>query len=422
MTRRGYRSLVRSDRWSAAFHKTKLCTAYIQGVCPRSGAGCPFAHGEEELRRRPDLQRTSMCPNKLRHGFCEDPSCSYAHSEQERRSLPDEITFAGSNARHRQQRATKQDGDDAARSQAEASDTFVCADLDASSSVFPSGSLPTSSFCEPNAAIAPSASAPLACGTVQMMVPHPTPTTVPSSLEMMMQPARSWPLAATKNHQVSSNSSVPASPVPGPFEFKAWQPPFLQPAASVEMEDAEEVRAPSEATEPPEELPDLPEALPDYLIYSGKVVNDDFADAASTCCSVPASGLRSWGSDDSCSYRDDDRGIATHNRPPASHRKPIHRRSNRASTETLSSQLDIRLAQCREMWEAEDDHGDRLCVVNTFYHVGPHGAVRMSSAFRRAKSLPPTKSPPMDEDSKELEVLQEADGVDGLQSLRNQRS
>merc|ERR1740138_585772 len=49
------------------FEKTILCRFSETGC--RAGAKCPFAHGSEELRRRPDLTKTSLC-QAFREGRC----------------------------------------------------------------------------------------------------------------------------------------------------------------------------------------------------------------------------------------------------------------------------------------------------------------------------------------------------------------
>jgi len=69
--------------------KTRLCTFYSKGGCPRDRF-CKFAHGEEELQRAPDLSRTKMCPALLKSGVCKKgTSCRFAHSEDEVRPITD---------------------------------------------------------------------------------------------------------------------------------------------------------------------------------------------------------------------------------------------------------------------------------------------------------------------------------------------
>ncbi|CAK0790201.1 unnamed protein product [Prorocentrum cordatum] len=62
------------------FKKTTLCRFYtLRRGCER-GSSCPFAHGEEEVRSKPDLTKTSLC--KLwAQGRCPHESwqCPWAH-------------------------------------------------------------------------------------------------------------------------------------------------------------------------------------------------------------------------------------------------------------------------------------------------------------------------------------------------------
>lgn len=53
-----------------------MCRFYQKGACKR-GAACDFAH--EEVRAKPDLQRTKPCPALANGQPCEDPNCSFAH-------------------------------------------------------------------------------------------------------------------------------------------------------------------------------------------------------------------------------------------------------------------------------------------------------------------------------------------------------
>jgi len=67
--------------------KTRLCTFYSKGGCPRDRF-CKFAHGEEELQAAPDLTHTKMCPSLLRSGVCKrGAACSFAHREEELRPV-----------------------------------------------------------------------------------------------------------------------------------------------------------------------------------------------------------------------------------------------------------------------------------------------------------------------------------------------
>ena len=42
------------------FFKTKLCPNFDRGTCTR-GRLCNFAHGQHELRSKPNLEKTRMC-------------------------------------------------------------------------------------------------------------------------------------------------------------------------------------------------------------------------------------------------------------------------------------------------------------------------------------------------------------------------
>lgn len=76
---------AREDRYSQKFRmqfsKTRMCSFYKEGRCNR-GTLCVFAHQEEELRQRPDLNKTALCPLKE---TCTDPECKYAHCLSELR-------------------------------------------------------------------------------------------------------------------------------------------------------------------------------------------------------------------------------------------------------------------------------------------------------------------------------------------------
>lgn len=69
--------------------KTKLCRFHILSCCSR-GRLCVFAHSLEELRERPNLRRTKMCPALQQQGGCSRGElCNFAHSEGELRSTPE---------------------------------------------------------------------------------------------------------------------------------------------------------------------------------------------------------------------------------------------------------------------------------------------------------------------------------------------
>jgi hypothetical protein len=66
-------------------YKTRLCNFHMMGACHR-GAGCSYAHGEQDLRPSPDFERTSVCPTMLKKGFCDKQHCRYAHNAEELRT------------------------------------------------------------------------------------------------------------------------------------------------------------------------------------------------------------------------------------------------------------------------------------------------------------------------------------------------
>jgi hypothetical protein len=43
----------------------KSCKTNFQGRCVK-GDKCPFAHGEEELRKKPNLKKTKLCENHIK--------------------------------------------------------------------------------------------------------------------------------------------------------------------------------------------------------------------------------------------------------------------------------------------------------------------------------------------------------------------
>lgn len=67
------------------FYKTSPCRYFQRGAC-NQGAACSFAHGRSELRKRPDLTKTSICENWLK-GLCHlsADDCGFAHGDEDRR-------------------------------------------------------------------------------------------------------------------------------------------------------------------------------------------------------------------------------------------------------------------------------------------------------------------------------------------------
>ena len=63
--------------------RTALCRLFQGGTCNRRV--CNFAHGEEELRKKPDLTKTRMCHFVIDRGSCRDANCRFAHDQSELR-------------------------------------------------------------------------------------------------------------------------------------------------------------------------------------------------------------------------------------------------------------------------------------------------------------------------------------------------
>jgi hypothetical protein len=71
------------------FYKTKMCSLFNLNIC-KKGKDCPFAHSEDELRDKPNLQKTKLCDDFLQQGHCHrGENCPFAHGEDELRSTPD---------------------------------------------------------------------------------------------------------------------------------------------------------------------------------------------------------------------------------------------------------------------------------------------------------------------------------------------
>jgi len=69
------------------FVKTSLCTFFAAGTCAKK-TKCRFAHGPNELRAKPDLNRTKLCQDQLMTGRCsKGAGCKFAHNHKERRAL-----------------------------------------------------------------------------------------------------------------------------------------------------------------------------------------------------------------------------------------------------------------------------------------------------------------------------------------------
>jgi len=88
-------------------YKTRLCERFeTEGFCPY-GPKCTFAHGTNELRERPTaeekvgsppsardgpenpLYKTRLCERFMKENFCQyGPKCNFAHGEHELRERP----------------------------------------------------------------------------------------------------------------------------------------------------------------------------------------------------------------------------------------------------------------------------------------------------------------------------------------------
>ena len=63
-----------------------MCKFYQMGHCAR-GPICNFSHAEDELQPKPDLSKTRLCRKFQRHR-CSDSACRFAHGTQELRRRP----------------------------------------------------------------------------------------------------------------------------------------------------------------------------------------------------------------------------------------------------------------------------------------------------------------------------------------------
>ena len=75
------------SRSESAYAKTKMCMFYLRGGC-RHGDACTYAHDMLQLRERPDLSNTRLCP-MVRQGHCGSDGCKFAHSRGELRGTND---------------------------------------------------------------------------------------------------------------------------------------------------------------------------------------------------------------------------------------------------------------------------------------------------------------------------------------------
>ncbi|CAB4399900.1 unnamed protein product [Rhizophagus irregularis] len=132
----GYASPLHSPvmQFENPLYKTRLCERFeTEGYCPY-GTKCTFAHGTVELRERPanveektdnsstvkdgpenPLYKTRLCERFMKENFCQyGPKCNFAHGEHELRDRPNAIRGDNGSERespephHQNQRSTNQ--------------------------------------------------------------------------------------------------------------------------------------------------------------------------------------------------------------------------------------------------------------------------------------------------------------------------
>eukprot|EP00443_Scrippsiella_acuminata_P061224 CAMPEP_0115517158 /NCGR_PEP_ID=MMETSP0271-20121206/77166_1 /TAXON_ID=71861 /ORGANISM="Scrippsiella trochoidea, Strain CCMP3099" /LENGTH=78 /DNA_ID=CAMNT_0002947909 /DNA_START=16 /DNA_END=248 /DNA_ORIENTATION=- len=54
---------------------------------------CRFAHGESELRIKPDLTKTTLCHFMTDRGYCKSRDCKFAHDSSEIRDVRSMVQF-----------------------------------------------------------------------------------------------------------------------------------------------------------------------------------------------------------------------------------------------------------------------------------------------------------------------------------------
>jgi len=67
-------------RFRKQFVKTQMCANFVIGLCER-GKQCLFAHSPKEIRSRPCLNKTKMCPNG--ESCDKKDTCLFAHEREE---------------------------------------------------------------------------------------------------------------------------------------------------------------------------------------------------------------------------------------------------------------------------------------------------------------------------------------------------
>eukprot|EP00930_Biecheleria_cincta_P095972 TRINITY_DN87856_c0_g1_i1.p1 TRINITY_DN87856_c0_g1~~TRINITY_DN87856_c0_g1_i1.p1 ORF type:complete len:267 (-),score=47.27 TRINITY_DN87856_c0_g1_i1:238-972(-) len=68
---------------NGTFKKTLLCSFFARGACLR-GKNCNYAHGTEEVRKKPNLLKISFCADFIEVGSCKKGfNCNFAHDTRE---------------------------------------------------------------------------------------------------------------------------------------------------------------------------------------------------------------------------------------------------------------------------------------------------------------------------------------------------
>jgi len=70
---------------------TRMCKHFRTKRC-FMGNNCNFAHSEEELRVRPNLEGTGLCYQFMSKGHCKrGADCTFAHGKKELREIPEDV-------------------------------------------------------------------------------------------------------------------------------------------------------------------------------------------------------------------------------------------------------------------------------------------------------------------------------------------
>jgi len=80
--------------------KTTPCTFFREGCCKR-GSACSFAHGDKDMRIRPDLTKTTVCTAWLRRRKCKSgDQCKFAHGTSDLRRIEQDANATGRKTGH----------------------------------------------------------------------------------------------------------------------------------------------------------------------------------------------------------------------------------------------------------------------------------------------------------------------------------